>query len=67
MWELFCLTSKTPILAMREFETRDDPAFSVVLVSVGDVKELQRAYPNYFMDTQAFINRLERLLEARQY
>lgn len=60
------LNAAESFYAMREFETRDDPAFSVVLVSVGDVKELRRAYPNYFMDTQSFINRIERLLGTRE-
>jgi DNA-binding transcriptional ArsR family regulator len=33
-----------------------------VLVSAGPVEALKRAYPNYFLDTQSFINRVRRLI-----
>lgn len=52
--------------AKREFETRDTPNISVVLVSVGDVKALRRAYPNYFLDTQTFIYIMEKRLGINQ-
>lgn len=37
----------------------------VVLVSVDDVNQLKDAYPNYFLDTNSFINRMENLLMNR--
>lgn len=33
----------------------------VVLISVGDVKDVKKAYPNYFLDTQMFIKEIEKL------
>lgn len=46
--------------AYRDFEKeyRDDPTRSVVLISAGDVKEIRKAYPNYFLDTRDFIKKL---------
>lgn len=32
-----------------------------VLVAAGDIKELRRAYPNYFLDTRAFIKLLQNM------
>jgi len=36
----------------------------VVLVSAGPIDLLRRAYPNYFLDTEDFISRVERIIEA---
>jgi len=35
--------------------TADDPAKDVVLVQSGDLVSLRRAYPNYFLDTDVFV------------
>lgn len=40
---------------------RDDPSKLVVLVSVGDLKSLRIAYPNYFLDTHLFISTLKKI------
>lgn len=43
----------------REFE--QVPGAEAVLVSTSSVRSLERAYPNYFLDTQVFIRRLQEL------
>lgn len=45
-----------------ETETAGDPDSQVVLVSVESVAALKRAYPNYFLDTTAFVQHVRRLL-----
>ncbi len=35
----------------------------VVLVSAGPVDALMKAYPNYFLDTQAFVQQIEKVIE----
>lgn len=40
-----------------------NPEKDVVLVSANSIKSLEIAYPNYFFDTQSFIQRLESVLE----
>lgn len=46
-----------------EQEVADDPNHDVVLVSVDDIALLRRAYPNYFMDTRAFINMIDQVVQ----
>ncbi|OLF37598.1 hypothetical protein BTV98_08310 [Psychrobacter sp. Cmf 22.2] len=41
---------------------QDSDRFDVVLVSVGDVNKIKEAYPNYFLDSNSFIERLNKLL-----
>ncbi|RSR30520.1 (p)ppGpp synthetase, partial [Acinetobacter baumannii] len=31
----------------------------IVLVSVGDMKAIKKAYPNYFLDTNQFIKEMQ--------
>lgn len=42
-------------------QDRDD--FDVVLVAAGPVSELRRAYPNYFLDTTAFVREMRSLIK----
>lgn len=42
--------------AEMEQEAANNPNLDVVLVKVGSLASLRRAYPNYFMDTTEFIN-----------
>jgi hypothetical protein len=42
-----------------EKEYRHDPFASVVLVKSKNLKELKKAYPNYFLDTQYFVKTIE--------
>lgn len=48
---------------LREKKTKDDPNADVVLVSVGSLKQLKKAYPNYFLDTEEFIKQLNILFK----
>ncbi len=43
-----------------EKDTERDPNVQVVLVSVDDLASLPKAYPNYYVDTKAFIASIER-------
>ncbi|MDO8420720.1 MAG: RelA/SpoT domain-containing protein [Parvibaculum sp.] len=45
-----------------EREIRDTPGAEAVLVSVDSMSALRRAYPNYFLDTEIFLNELARAL-----
>ena len=46
----------------REQALRGQPGADVVLVSGVSLKELPRAYPNYYLDTTAFVRELERAI-----
>jgi hypothetical protein len=41
---------------------RDKPGPDAVLVSVESIAALRRAYPNYFLDTRAFLNEVRRVV-----
>jgi hypothetical protein len=43
-----------------------DSRFQVVQVYVSQLKELKRAYPNYYLDTQAFLNFLAGVLSDKK-
>lgn len=45
-------------------EARHDPNLMVVLVSAGDLKNIQKAYPNYFLDAKVFMTELKRICAA---
>lgn len=49
----------------KEKEHFGDPRFQVVQVSVSQIKELRRAYPNYYLDTQAFLKFISTVLEEK--
>lgn len=48
----------------KEVEKRiaDGEKLEAVLVSAGPIESLQRAYPNYFLDTKDFIKRVKRII-----
>ena len=46
---------------MKEIETKDDPNIAIVLMSAGALKDIKKAYPNYFLDTTAFLSNIQRL------
>ena len=52
--------------AAAERSIKGRPAMDAVLVSVGSLAELQRAYPNYFADTRVFIALLKQALAGHQ-
>ncbi|HCN33322.1 RelA/SpoT domain-containing protein [Acinetobacter johnsonii] len=45
--------------ASLEAKVKGDPDVDVVLVSVGDLKAIKKAYPNYFLDTNQFIKEMQ--------
>jgi ppGpp synthetase/RelA/SpoT-type nucleotidyltranferase len=45
-----------------EKETENDPSIQVVLVAVDDVEALKKAYPNYYVDTDEFLDALNKEL-----
>lgn len=45
--------------ATMEVDTRDNQDIDIVLVSVGDLKAIKKAYPNYFLDTNQFIKEMQ--------
>ena len=46
---------------MREIATQNRPNIEVVLIAAGNLKEIKKAYPNYFLDTQDFIRNLKNI------
>lgn len=77
LMELDCLKSKISLIPFtekqlelaesmyiaREKEKHDDKNTFIVLISVGDIKNIKRAYPNYFLDTGFFLQNIKRILE----
>lgn len=51
---------------MREIDTANNPNIELVLISAGNLKEIKKAYPNYFLDTQDFIKNLRSICEKYQ-
>ena len=51
--------------ASAENEVRMNPGTDAVLVSVDSLTSLQRAYPNYFADTDVFLQLVNQALEGR--
>jgi Region found in RelA / SpoT proteins len=52
-------------LAYSEVEKRTNAGepIEAVLVAAGPVEDLRKAYPNYFLDTQAFLRRMRTIIE----
>ncbi len=48
----------------RERETINNPHIFLLLISVGDVKAIKKAYPNYFLDTNNFIKNLQEIISS---
>lgn len=51
--------------AEAELFQRKRPSFDTVLVSVGSLASLQRAYPNYFADTRVFLELVSQAMRGR--
>lgn len=53
-------------IAYAEIEKRanDGEPIEAVLVSAGPVDALRKAFPNYFLDTEAFIAQIEKVIDA---
>ncbi len=48
----------------KEKEIEGKPNMQAVLVSVDSVKNLRRAYPNYFLDTRVFLDTVEEAIKV---
>lgn len=48
---------------IREIEIKDNPNIELVLISAGNIKDIKKAYPNYFLDTQDFIKHLNAICD----
>lgn len=55
-------SAKQMYIAM-EKEYTDNNDFDVLLVNVESMKELKKAYPNYFADSSEFVSQLEKVLK----
>lgn len=44
---------------LMESKEKNNPNIDVVLAAAGDMKDLRTAYPNYFVDTKAFMSKLK--------
>lgn len=49
---------------IREIETKDNPNIAIVLMSAGALKDIKKAYPNYFLDTKSFIQNIKRIINS---
>lgn len=47
--------------SMKEQETKENPNVDVVLVSAGALKDIRKAYPNYFLNTTDFLKNIRKL------
>lgn len=47
----------------KETATRDDPNIAIVLMSAGALKDIKKAYPNYFLDTKAFLQSIRTIAD----
>ncbi len=57
------LTRASNVYDNKEQKIRNKPGMDTVLVSVDSIRNLQRAYPNYFADTRIFVTELKRVLK----
>jgi DNA-binding transcriptional MerR regulator len=48
-----------------KLEKEDNPDLQVVQVSVDDINGLRKAYPNYYLDTQAFVAALRAVIRQK--
>ena len=51
-------SDQAPLAEHMERTEKDNPSVDVVLAAAGDLKDLRTAYPNYFVDTKAFMSHL---------
>ncbi len=58
------LADAEALYQIKEDRTRDNPDISIVLISAGNIKQIKKAYPNYFLDTKNFTAKLQGLLQG---
>ncbi len=44
-----------------EEQNKDNRDYSAVLISAGNLAQIKKAYPNYFLDTKDFVTKLEEI------
>lgn len=49
-----------------EQRAKNGEPLEAVLVSAGPIDALRKAYPNYFLDTQVFIDQVQRIIDSAQ-
>ncbi len=49
-----------------ELRAKNGESVEAVLVSAGPVDALRKAYPNYFLDTQAFVRQITKLIQSEK-
>jgi hypothetical protein len=52
--------------AKKERQIREKSGTDAVLVSVDSIRNVQRAYPNYFADTRLFVEVLKRVIRNKK-
>lgn len=58
------LEEATDAYARIEQRAKEGELLEAVLVSAGPIEDLKKAYPNYFLDTQVFIDQIQRIISA---
>lgn len=48
----------------KEIETKDNPNIAIVLMSAGALKDIKKAYPNFFLDTTAFLQNIKSIVAS---
>lgn len=49
----------------RDIEAKNDPHIDAVLISVGELKKIRRAYPNYFLNGKEFVKDYKKILDIK--
>lgn len=57
-------TKASNALESLENEAKNNPNIDALLVSVGPLDELRKAYPNYFLDVTEFIDQLKNIIKS---
>lgn len=57
------LSKATEAYAQAEGRAREGEKIESVLVSAGDVRLLKKAYPNFFLDVEEFVTRVEKIIQ----
>lgn len=47
---------------IKEERTAHHPHIAIVLISAGNIRQIKKAYPNYFLDTKNFTSSLQKML-----
>ncbi|ANU65340.1 RelA/SpoT domain-containing protein [Turicimonas muris] len=55
------LSDAESFYSIKEQETKDNQNIDVVLMSAGALKDIKRAYPNYFLDTKDFLKNIKNI------